>query len=52
VVQRLTSEAVLKFYDPRRQSKVSADASKSGLGAVLLQEHNGEWTPVMYDQGL
>lgn len=27
---------------------VLADVSKSGLGAVLLQEHNGEWKPVIY----
>ena len=24
------------------------DASKDGLGAVLLQEHNGNWDPVAY----
>ena len=47
-MQHLTSEPVLQFYDPRRQSKVSADASKSGLGVVLLQEHNEEWMPLIY----
>ena len=43
----LTSEPVLKFYDPDREIKISSDASKSGLGAVLLQKHEG-WMPVAY----
>ena len=32
---------LLKFYDPARRSKISSDALKDGLGAVLLQEHDG-----------
>ena len=41
---------VLKFYDPERKTKISADASKSGLGAVILQkdEDQEEWYPVAY----
>ena len=38
---------MLKFYDPDREIKISSDASKSGLGAVLLQKHEG-WMPVAY----
>ena len=44
----LTTEPVLKYYDPKRRTKVSSDASKKGLGAVLLQEHEGLWKPVAY----
>ena len=41
-----TAEPLLKFYDPARRRKTSSDASKDGLGAVLLQEHDGNWLPV------
>lgn len=44
----LTTEPVLKFYDPAKRTKISSDASKTGLGAVLLQEHEGMWKPVAY----
>ena len=27
---------------------ISSDASKDGLGAVLLQEHDGNWLPVAF----
>lgn len=44
----LTSEPLLKFFCPEKRTKVSTDTSKDGLGAVLLQEHEGEWQPVAY----
>ena len=28
--------------------KISSDAAKCGLGAVILQQHDGEWHPVAY----
>ena len=34
---------MLQFYN-----KLSTDACKNGLGAVLLQLHNGLWKPVAY----
>ncbi|XP_038139714.1 uncharacterized protein LOC119782701 [Cyprinodon tularosa] len=36
------------FYDPERSTRISADASQFGLGAVLLQQHDGQWLPVAY----
>ena len=48
VTNYLTTAPILKFYDPLRETKVSTDASKTGLGAVLLQKYDDEWLPVMY----
>lgn len=44
----LSSNPVLVFFYPRLKTKVSTDASKNGLGAVLLQEHQQGWRPVSY----
>ena len=40
----LTSQPILKFYDASKPCKISVDASKSGLGAVLLHDDN----PIAY----
>ena len=34
----LITAPVLQFYDPQREPKISADASKSGLGAVFFRK--------------
>ena len=47
----LSTEPVLMFYNPRKQVRLSTDASKDGLGAVILQQDEGneaQWKPVAY----
>ena len=44
----LTNAPVLTLYDPQAKTKVSADSSAYGLGAVLLQEKDSRWRPVVY----
>ena len=47
VKDELTSPPVLAWYNPASETKITADASAYGLGAVLLQKHN-EWKPIAY----
>ena len=44
----VSSEPVLKFYDPNIHMKLSTDPSRSGLGVLLLQLHGENWFPVAY----
>ena len=50
VKQELTAPTVLTLYDPNANTKISADASSYGLGAVLLQRKgdSNSWKPVVY----
>lgn len=45
---RISEAPVLRYYNEKRKTKISADASKSGIGAVLLQEYGKRWRPVAY----
>ena len=38
----------LAYHDKDAKTRVVADASPVGLGAVLVQEQNGNWRPVYY----
>ena len=48
VKAELTKPTVLTLYNPTVPTKVSADASSYGLGAVLLQRVDEIWRPVAY----
>ena len=49
VKEELTRPTVLALYDPNAKTKIRADASAYGLGAVLLQSHEREeWKPIAY----
>ena len=49
VKEELTKPTVLALYNPNAKTKIRADASAYGLGAVLLQHHEREdWKPIAY----
>ena len=49
VKKELTTPKVLALYDLEKATKICADASAYGLGAVLLQQHQpAVWKPVAY----
>ena len=48
IKNELTSPPVLAWYNPAGETKLAADASAYGLGAVLLQKHEDKWKPVAY----
>ena len=48
VKEELAKPTTLALYDPAAMTKVSADASAYGLGAVLLQKIDSHWKPVAY----
>ena len=46
--QKISSPKVLALYDVSAKTKISADVSAYGLGAVLLQQHQERWRPVVF----
>ena len=44
----VTSAPVLAFYDPARETVVSADASSYGIGGCILQKHGSVYKPVAF----
>ena len=47
-LKTITEEPVLRFYDPEKSTRISADASQFGLGVDLLEQHDDTWQPVPY----
>ena len=49
VKEKLASPEILAYYNPNHQTVIAADASSTGLGAVLLQKQdNGQRRPICY----
>ena len=46
VKQELATNRALGLYDSSADTKVSADVSSYGLGAVLLQKLDTTWRPI------
>lgn len=44
----LTNPPLLALFDEKRNTKITADASGTGIGAALLQRHGDDWRPVTY----
>ena len=44
----ISSPWILALYDVDAKTKVSADASTNGIGAVLMQQQQGAWRPVVF----
>ncbi len=45
---KLAEAGTLAYFDKKAPTKVIADASPVGIGAVLIQEQNGENVPICY----
>ena len=48
VKEELSKPTTLSHYDLGAPTKISADASSNGLGAVLLQKLETHWKPIAY----
>ena len=44
----MSKPTILSLYNPQALTKISADASFYGLGAVLMQKLESSWTPVAF----
>lgn len=46
--QTVSNAPVLQLYNPKLDTKISCDASKKGLGAILQQKHGDDWLAVAF----
>jgi len=44
----LTNKPILRLPDPKKHYFLLTDASDNGIGAVLMQEHDGKLFPICY----
>lgn len=44
----LTSNTVMAYFDPKKNTELIVDASPVGLGAILLQNQNGQQSIIAY----
>ena len=47
-VKEVSSPRVLALFELDKDTKISADTSAYGLGAVLLQKHSTDWKPIAF----
>ena len=48
IKEEVLKPTVLALYNPAAATKISADASSFGLGAVLLQKEDKAWRPIAF----
>ena len=48
VKKLVSSNQVLAFYDPNKETRITSDASSYGLGGALWQLHDQVWKPVTF----
>ena len=48
IKELIMNDMLLKFFDPNLPTKVACDSSKTGLGATLKQQINGQWHPIAF----
>ena len=48
IKMELSKPTILSLYNPQAPTKISADASFYGPGAVPMQKQESSWTPVAF----
>lgn len=48
IKEMLTTAPLLAHYDPKRETRVTADACKYGIGGLLEQKYGDQWKPIYF----